>query len=164
MRGKVCAFTGHRPEKLPWGSNEASPHCHALKLKLLQVVRELADEGYDTFLCGMARGCDLYFFDVVCQLRQERPGIRIVACLPCPSQARAWSVEDRERHQAALEAADEVRLLSEFYYEGCMVMRNRHMVERCDLLLSVWDGSPGGTGSTISYARQRGVPVRGVWR
>ena len=45
-----------------------------------------------------------------------------------------------------------------------MMMRNRHMVERCDLLLSVWDGSPGGTGSTVHYAMQRGVPVRGVWR
>ena len=164
MHGKVCAFTGHRPEKLPWGRNEHTPHCEALKTKLLQTVRDLADEGFDTFLCGMARGCDMYFFDAVCQLRRERQNIRIVACLPCPSQARAWPPEDRTRHQAALEAADEVRLLSEFYYDGCMLMRNRHMVDRCNLLLSVWDGSPGGTGSTVSYAKQRKVRILAVWR
>ena len=164
MHGKVCAFTGHRPEKLPWGSNEASAHYQALKQKLEQVLRELAGEGYDTFLCGMARGCDQYFFDAVCQLRREQPQVRVIAVIPCPTQARAWPQADREWYQAALEAADERRLLSEFYYEGCMLMRNRHMVERCDLLLSIWDGSPGGTGSTIRYARQRGVPVRGIWR
>ena len=28
----------------------------------------------------------------------------------------------------------------------------------------VWDGSPGGTGSTVAYARRQGVPVRAVWR
>ena len=45
-----------------------------------------------------------------------------------------------------------------------MQMRNRHMVDQADLLLSVWDGSPGGTGSTVAYARRQGVPVRAVWR
>ncbi len=164
MHGKICAFTGHRPEKLPWGSNEESPHCIALKQKLLQTVRSLADKGFDTFLCGMARGCDLYFFDAVCQLRRERTGIRIIAAVPCPSQPRGWPPADQTRYQAALSVCDEVCVLSEFYYRGCMIMRNRHMVDRCDLLLTVWDGSPGGTGSTVNYARQRSVPILSLWQ
>ena len=54
----VLAFTGHRPEKLPWGSDETDARCGALKQQLLEAVRTAAGEGYDTFLCGMARGCD----------------------------------------------------------------------------------------------------------
>lgn len=164
MHGKICAFTGHRPEKLPWGRNETAPHCIALKQKLLQTLRRLADEGFDTFLCGMARGCDFYFFDAVCQLRQERANIRIVAVIPCPSQAHAWPSSDRTRYEAALSVCDEQQLLSNFYYKGCMLMRNQHMVNRCDLLLTIWDGSPGGTGSTVRYAKQHGVPILALWR
>ena len=55
------AFAGHRPEKLPWGSDESDPRCAALKRQIIEAVRAAAGEGYDTFLCGMARGCDFYF-------------------------------------------------------------------------------------------------------
>ena len=164
LQSKVCAFTGHRPEKLPWGTDETAPQCVALKQKLLQEVTALIKEGYDTFLCGMARGCDLYFFDTVYALKQEYPKIRIVAVIPCPTQSRNWSSFDQERYAKALESCDEVRVLSAFYYHGCMMMRNRHMIERCDLLLSIWDGSGGGTGGTISYARQKKIPIRSIWR
>ena len=41
----VLAFTGHRPEKLPWGSDESDPRCEALKQQLLEAVRAAAGEG-----------------------------------------------------------------------------------------------------------------------
>ena len=31
---KTCCFTGHRPAKLPWGSDESDERCQALKLEL----------------------------------------------------------------------------------------------------------------------------------
>ena len=41
------------------------------------------------------------------------------------------------------------------------------IVDRCDLLIAVWDGQPsrglGGTADTVAYARDRGVPVTVVW-
>ena len=57
----ICAFTGHRPERLPWGRNEDDLRCAALKTLLRRTVREVYDRGFHTFLCGMARGCDQYF-------------------------------------------------------------------------------------------------------
>lgn len=160
----VCAFSGLRPEKLPWGDRESDPHCQALKLKLRQTVAELATGGYDTFLCGMARGCDLYFFDAVREVRLGDPRLRIVAVIPCPTQASGWSQENQLRYASALAECDEMRLLAEEYYDGCMVARNHYMVDHADLLLTVWDGSTGGTSSSVSYARRRGVPVRALWR
>ena len=37
----TCAFSGHRPEKLPWGEDESDPRCAALKIRLEQELREL---------------------------------------------------------------------------------------------------------------------------
>jgi hypothetical protein len=41
------------------------------------------------------------------------------------------------------------------------------VVERCDLLIAIWDGRPsrglGGTGDVVAYARDLGKDVRIVW-
>jgi hypothetical protein len=42
----------------------------------------------------------------------------------------------------------------------------RHMVDRADMIIALWDGQPsrgrGGTASIVSYARDQGVPVAWV--
>ncbi len=40
-----------------------------------------------------------------------------------------------------------------------MQVRNEYMVDRADLVLALWNGTPGGTGNCVRYARTRGVPV-----
>ena len=154
----VLAFTGHRPEKLPWGSNESDPRCAALKRQLLEAVRAAAGEGYDTFLCGMARGCDLYFAEAVLGL-----GLHLEAYLPCPSQTERWSERDRARHRSLLMGCAAVYMVEPEYTPGCMLRRNQRMVDAADALLTVYDGSPGGTGAAIDYARRRGKTVTGLW-
>ena len=51
-RPVTCCFTGHRPEKLPWGDDEADPRCRALKRKLADAVeaRRQREKIYDAFL------------------------------------------------------------------------------------------------------------------
>ena len=50
------AFTGHRPESLPFGENENDPRCVRLKAMLLTEIMDRAKAGYDTFYTGCARG------------------------------------------------------------------------------------------------------------
>ena len=154
----VLAFTGHRPEKLPWGSDAKDPRCAALKRQILEAVRAAAGEGYDTFLCGMARGCDLYFAEADLSL-----GLRLEGYLPCPSQTRAWSEADRARQTALLLGCAAVYMVEPEYSPGCMLRRNQKMVDAADALLTVYDGSPGGTGAAIDYAKRRGKTVAGLW-
>ena len=35
----ICAFTGHRPQRFPWGGNEEDPRCAALKALLRVKIR-----------------------------------------------------------------------------------------------------------------------------
>ena len=159
----VCGFTGHRPEKLPWGTREDAPECVELKTRMEQAIRETAKEGFDTFLCGMARGCDLYFAEAVVKLKGEGLPLRLEAWLPCPEQADRWPSEDRRRYEKLLLECDGVYILEPRYSEGCMLRRNRAMVARCHRLISVWDGSRGGTGAAVRYGRIHGLEITSLW-
>lgn len=155
----TCAFTGHRPEKLPWGYNEEDPRCLELKKRLWNAVQEVYDRGYRHFLCGMAQGCDLYFCETVIALRCLMYGVTLEAVVPHAGQASNWSASQRERYERLLEMCDKRTVLAPCYDRGCMQRRNRHMVDNASLLLSVYDGSGGGTGYTVAYALQQKVEV-----
>ncbi len=162
--GKTCAFSGHRPEKLPWGSNEQDPRCVALKIKMEQELRRLCEAGTGRFLCGMARGTDLMFGELVVKLRGAYP-ITLEGVLPCPGQETRWPQKEQARFQALLGQCDSVTCLEQNYSEGCMLRRNRYMVDNAQLLLTVWDGNPhSGTGATVTYGRQRGLTIIPLWR
>ena len=154
----ICAFTGHRPQRLPWGNREEDPRCAALKQQMEAVLEQVVDRGCTTFLCGMARGCDTYFAEAVL-----RRGLSLEAVLPCPEQADLWSEADRLRYRKLLLNCSAIHVLEDAYSEGCMLRRNRSMVEMADLLITVYDGTGGGTGSTVDYAKQQGLEIIPVW-
>lgn len=159
----VLAFAGHRPEKLPWGENEGDERCAALKTALAAAVVRAAEEGYDTFLCGMARGCDFYFAEAVEMAVEAYPHLRLEAWLPCPSQSDRWPEIDRARQEKLLLECAAVYMVEPRYSEGCMLRRNRAMIDRADALLTVWDGSPGGTEAAVRYAGRLGKEIRSLW-
>jgi len=149
-----CAFTGHRPSKLPWGFREDDPRCLALKDRLYDVVSALYGGGIRHFLCGMALGCDQYFAEAVLALQEEHPDITLEAAVPCETQALHWSAEQRARYDRLVARCDDVTLISRDYTPTCMRDRNRYMVDRAAVLVAVYDGSRGGTQQTVDYARK----------
>ena len=66
----TCCFTGHRPDKLPWGTDERDPRCLALKKSIARELEGLYLRGYRHFISGMARGADLYFVEAALALRE----------------------------------------------------------------------------------------------
>ena len=160
-RATTCCFTGHRPDKLPWGVREDDPRCTDLKARLAAALEAEYDAGTRHFICGMARGADLYFAEAVHALRERRSGVTREAARPCESQADAWPEAERHRYQAILDQCDFETLVQHRYDRFCMQRRNRYMVDRSALVLSVYDGVPkGGTAQTLAYAMRQGVPVQ----
>ena len=165
-----CAFTGHRPHKLPWGYDESHPDCVAVKAALKSQIAALVSHNVLEFYSGMADGVDVWAAQAVLDIRSGTPGVRLHAVLPHPDQAGRWNRDARERYRAVLGQADETVTLADRYYGGCMQERNRYLVDRAAVLLTVYDGSPGGTAMTVGYARRRGRriiaidPVRRIIR
>ena len=155
MAAKVCAFTGHRAKKLPWGYDESDPRCRSLKAKLRGVVESLCETGVDRFLCGMANGCDLYFAEIVLALQEHYPQIQLEAAVPYVGQAHHWSETEQLRYRSILSRCEDVTVISEEYTRSCMMHRNRYMVDKCDILLACYDEGSGGTLSTLHMAMEQ---------
>lgn len=88
----TCAFTGHRPQKLPWKYDEAHPDCVRLKQLIFDEVLRLAASGVNVFLSGMAQGVDTWGALTVLEIKKQMPDLRLVCVLPCEDQAKGWSV------------------------------------------------------------------------
>ena len=155
MGESVCAFTGHRSRKLPWGYDEQDARCVAFKKCLYDVVESLVESGVEHFISGMAQGGDLYFAEAVLALREKYPHITLEAAVPYPGQADSWPMEQRQRYKRILSRCARVTVVQEQYSRSCMLERNRYMVDRYDVLLVGYNEQSGGTLYTINYARKK---------
>lgn len=158
-REVTCCFTGHRPTKLPWGYDERDPRCLALKRSLLREVEGLYRRGYTHFLCGMALGCDQYFAEAVLELKEVYPALTLEAALPFPGQADRWSEDARRRWRTLVDRCDLETVVQHNYDRGCMLRRDRYMVERSAGVLAVFDDTPGGTKYTLDHAAKKGLDI-----
>lgn len=140
---KCCAFTGHR-------NLEANFSLDALK----QAIEGVIEEGVDTFLNGMARGFDLLAAKCVIELKEKYPQLKLIACVPCPKQEKYFPKAEKELYYEVLKHCDEVKLISEGYFPGCMFVRNRYMVDNSDRLIAYYANKEGGTEYTIGYAME----------
>ncbi|NCB62750.1 MAG: DUF1273 family protein [Clostridia bacterium] len=154
-----CCFTGHRPDKLPWGEDETDPHCLDLKERIRQELDQAYEKGFRHFICGMARGADLYFGEAVLDLKTRRSGVTLEAAIPCEEQAAHWPERERNRYFRLIASCDYETMVQHRYSAGCMQRRNRYMVDQSSLLIAAYDGMLGGTMYTLTYAMRNKVEV-----
>ena len=70
-----------------------------------------------------------------------------------------WPEAERARWQRLLDACDYETMVQDHYSSGCMMRRNRYMVDHAAMLIAVYDGQSGGTQRTVEYALRRQIPV-----
>ena len=154
---RACAFTGHRPHKFPWRSDETAPECVALKKTLAEQIAALAGDGYTDFLSGMAEGTDTWAAQIVLALREDNPALRLHCILPCFDQSAKWLASSRERYRSILEQADSIIFVNRENKRRCMLERDRFLVSYASIVLAIYNGERrGGTAATVRYARKLG--------
>lgn len=159
MEGKICSFTGHRPQTLPFGYKERDPRCKKLKRVLrAEIIRQIRG-GVTHFISGMALGIDMYAAEIVLDLKKKYPCVTLEAAIPCETQALKWREQDRDRYYGIIEQCDKETLIQKQYSSDCMHKRNRYMVDQADVVIAVWNGQPSGTGKTVEYAIEKGKTV-----
>jgi len=166
------AVTGPRPKKL----GGAYDLMHPINIRIGRRMREiiLVLSGYNwetkkfqeeqevvTLISGMALGVDTIWAMVALKLRRQfSHKFRLECAIPCRGQEIRWSKQDQERYHDILRQADIITYVTDTHYTpGCMQKRNIYMVDSCDYLYGIWDGSSGGTRNCLDYARKKGVPT-----
>lgn len=145
----IVAGTGHRPNKLGGYSTEA-------KARLVRIaMRGLCRPHTTKAITGMALGWDTALA-VACWTLN----IPFTAAVPFRGQESRWPKESQELYHWLLDRAKEVVYVCDAGYAPWkMQVRNEWMIDNCDSVLALWDGSKGGTGNCIAYADKVGRPI-----
>ena len=152
---KVCCFTGHRSQKLPFRFNEQDERCIKLKEALKEEIEQIIEEnGVTDFISGMAIGTDIFAAEIVLGMKKRYPQLWLECAIPCENQAAKWREADRDRYFDIISRCDKETLLQTRYTPNCMQNRNKYMVDKSDYVIAVWDGTPSGTGNTVRYAEK----------
>ncbi len=151
-RKRRCCFTGHRPEKLKRAEAEI--------ISWLETqIRKAIDDGFVTFISGMARGVDIWAAEVVLCLKDEGLPIHLICATPFEGFERSWDDGWKQRYTDVIRKADLVKYVCNDYSRACFQIRNEWMVDRSARVIAVYDGQPGGTKNTIDYAISKGIIV-----
>ena len=149
------SFTGHRPSKLG-GYDETSELITNIKKELEFKIRTTIRDGYFVFISGMAMGIDTWAAEIVLKLKDEYPNIKLICAVPFEGQESKWLVETKRRYWKILASADDVHIVSDGKYSPTkMQIRNEWMVDNSEIVIAVWDGTSGGTGNCVKYAKRK---------
>lgn len=147
------SFTGHRPWKQ--AVSEA-----VIRAAVFDAISQSINDGYCTFISGMAQGLDIIAAETVLEFREHNQNIRLICALPYPGFEYSWPLVWKERLSSVLKCADLVRVISPSYSPRSYQMRNEWMVNHSNLVIAFYQGVPGGTKNTIDYAKNKGVMVK----
>lgn len=152
-RVKSVAFTGHRQERITTDRN-------TLSTELYRTISELYQQGYTTYLTGMAQGFDLLAAEAVWQFRNDtHADIRLIAVIPFRTQFGRFSPEDKHRYIRITSVAECI-ILSDDYYRGCFHRRNDYLIDNAAVVVAYYDQTPsGGTHYTVQQAIHRGMNI-----
>ena len=174
------ALTGHRPSKLG-GYDRFNPVASRILDAAAGWLEEsLREHPNLVVISGLALGWDQWVADLCLEL-----GVTFVGAAPCRGQSSRWPDNSKSEYQRICRGADEkaarslntgpdgsevlarnrgVVYVLDGPYSGpdCMQQRNVWMVDHAHEVLACYDGSSGGTGNCVKYAKKQGVPVHVV--
>lgn len=161
----AVAFTGHRKERILQGSGNNPCILGQIQLSIIEQVETLYKQGYRTFYNGMAEGFDLLAASAVIACRWKYNDIRLVAVVPFRNQSARYEPLDKIQYRTLLGQADEVIVLSEYYFRGCFHRRNDYLINKADTVVAYYDGIfKGGTFYTIKKAQQANKAIINLFK
>lgn len=148
-----CTFTGHRPEKLRRSKR-------SVRKELKKAIHQAIEDGYLTFISGMARGVDIWAAQLVLEERKKNKELHLICAIPFQNFEKSWKYSWQRQYRKILAEADYIKYISDYYTGAEIFMRrNRWMIDHCSRLIAVFDGIDGGTKNTMLCAKDKGVEV-----
>jgi uncharacterized phage-like protein YoqJ len=156
------AFTGHRPEKIG-GYDESSPMRVAVKNAIADALkRAIAKHGESKEIIVVTGGA--LGVDTDAAREAYKLGLKFIVARPCSDHGENFKADAKVAYQKMLKIAHKVVLVNEQPYDlagkaDCLHARNRWMVDNCDAVVAIWDGSPSGTSNCVAYAKKANRPM-----
>jgi uncharacterized phage-like protein YoqJ len=143
----ILCFSGHRPNKLPFGYQENNPFELSFKKKLKEVILSL-DPKPTKAISGGAQGVDIFGAEVCLEL-----GIPVFAYIPFQGYESRWPIEKQKAWCQLLAKCTEVKFICDGGYAAWkMQKRNEVMSDDSELAIVLWNGScDGGTANFVRY-------------
>lgn len=151
-----CCFTGHRPEKLSLSETE-------VKTLLEKAIDMAIENGFTTFITGMASGVDIWVAEIMLEKRKHNMALHLICAVPHPGFEKRKTKYEEERYKHIIDDADYTQMICDHYFRACYQRRNEFMVDQSNLVIAVWNGEKSGTKNTIDYANRKGVKVVNVF-
>ena len=150
----IVAGTGHRPDKLGGYSREAHERLvHVACTALGDVKGDISK-----VISGGALGWDQALADAAIRL-----GLPLTLALPFEGFECKWPKSSQEFLHSLMNPADVVFVCEPGYAPWKMQERNKWMVDNCNTLLALWNGTDGGTHNCIKYANSVGRQIINTW-
>lgn len=148
----IAACTGHRPSKLNNDYMLVNPLSRWIKQRMIEII---GTRRPDSIISRMALGADTLW--AMAALEMEVP---LIAVVPFKGQEDPWREENKKMYREIISKAAEIKVVGERKPEssvGALLWQgNAYMIDQLthpkDFLVTVFDGSPGGTYNTILYA------------
>lgn len=151
LKEMTCCFTGHR--SIP------AEHYAKVDARLEKELINLIKLGYRFFCAGGALGFDTMAALKVLSLKELYEKIELILILPCETQAKHWSKADIDIYEDIKARCDQLIYTSAEYTRGCMLKRNRRLVNNSSVCIAYLTEAKGGTAYTVEYARKKNVTV-----
>lgn len=140
------AVTGHRPHKL---NNEYDYEGPCSKFIKEQLKKHLQTLGATQGITGMALGSDTIFSQVCLELN-----IPLLAAIPFVGQEKKWPSKSQKLYWEIIKnPLTTLEVGTNGYSKAAFQKRNEFMVDSCDKLIAVYDGTLGGTHNAVRYAQ-----------
>ena len=131
----------------------------AVKKLLETAIKQAIEDGFYTFITGMARGIDMWSGEIVLKLKEYNSDIHLICAPPYEGFEKRWDLSEQKLYHHILEKADYTKYVWQHYSRSCYQIRNCYMVDHSKRVIAFYNGTSGGTKNTIDYANRKGVEV-----
>jgi len=150
-KGKSCFFIGHK--------NLDTNKITKIKKHLEDEIINLINQGVTNFYSGGLIGFDLLAAETIINLKSQFPNITLSTVIAYEDQYEDWTPINQQRYFLILRESDKINILSNNYYNNCILIRHKYVIESSNYCIAYIKISFGDTFYGVSYAQKCEIPI-----
>ncbi len=141
MSKKICSFISNSAQDFSFVCGKELMSAELKKRLRKEIEKQISENEVCHFVSGMDIGADMYAAEIVVALKDIYPHITLEVAIPYEEQATKWSERERDKYFSLIEKCDMETLLSRHYTEECVYKRNKYMIDKSDVVITIRDST-----------------------